>query len=360
MTTKKKTKQCPNWQILLGEYTLGTIDARDRVRLERHLSACRRCRRALGEMEALYQLMGPFQLARPARSFRGRLAAAVQKETAPAPRAPVAEGRTAVARPARRWWRIPAFASAFATAAIVLILFFKVWAPFAPAPEVPITAAPPATEEVAPAAEGPVVPPAKSPAPAQPPVAYRLAETAAAAAPPAPAEPLSERTLADDGLMPVAAGSRGRSTPAFEERVDLAMATADEVAAKKKAETPAPASAAFAWGEGGGAGAAGVARGSSSGLGGVASGTKATAAAVALTGAAATDKDTVEDWMDPRVGADVERLTTDDAALLDYATPNGSLVVYFMELSPEEQKTVLTRLRAETEAAPAAELLNTY
>jgi hypothetical protein len=73
--------------------------------------------------------------------------------------------------------------------------------------------------------------------------------------------------------------------------------------------------------------------------------------AVALT---ATD---VEGWMDPRFEADVERLTGDDGALLDYVTPNGLLMAYFYELPVEEQRMLLSRMRREAEETPATEML---
>ncbi len=65
----------------------------------------------------------------------------------------------------------------------------------------------------------------------------------------------------------------------------------------------------------------------------------------------------VEAWMGPRFEAEVERLTGDDAAFVDYVTPNGSLMAYFYELPLEEQRTLLSRLRREAEAAPAADML---
>jgi hypothetical protein len=65
----------------------------------------------------------------------------------------------------------------------------------------------------------------------------------------------------------------------------------------------------------------------------------------------------VEARMDARFEVDVERLTGDGAALVDYVTPNGLLMTYFYELPVEEQRMLLSRLRRKAEAATAAELL---
>jgi hypothetical protein len=65
----------------------------------------------------------------------------------------------------------------------------------------------------------------------------------------------------------------------------------------------------------------------------------------------------VEAWMDARFEVDVEHLTGDGAALVDYVTPNGLLMTYFYELPVEEQRMLLSRLRRKAEAATAAELL---
>ena len=78
METKKSA--CRKWQIILGEYVLGTVDERDRARLERHLRRCESCRRELAEMEEMYRLLGDFELAKPGSFFAAKVARAVRDE----------------------------------------------------------------------------------------------------------------------------------------------------------------------------------------------------------------------------------------------------------------------------------------
>ncbi len=144
MAGKKPTSSCPNWQILLGEYALGTIGERDRARLEVHLASCPACRRALAATEKLYEFMAGYELAQASPSLATKVADALRREmparapvAAPIPR-PAAEPVAAPTpeyeprRAGKPWWRVPAFVTALGTAAAaatVAVLYFKVWAP---------------------------------------------------------------------------------------------------------------------------------------------------------------------------------------------------------------------------------------
>ncbi|MEE8640704.1 MAG: zf-HC2 domain-containing protein, partial [bacterium] len=147
MESEPKKSACRKWQIILGEYVLGTVDERDRARLERHLARCERCRRELAETEKMYRLLGDFELAKPGPFFAAKVARAVRggaEAVAPEP---------ADERPLAgfgRWMRRPAVASAVAAASLAVVaavLYVNIWLPRAPQELVTPTAG-----EVAPAA----------------------------------------------------------------------------------------------------------------------------------------------------------------------------------------------------------------
>jgi hypothetical protein len=332
MANEEEKSACRKWQILVGEQALGTIKERDRASLERHLAGCRRCRQALAETERMYRLMAAFELAKAEPFLAGRVERALRSEAA--------AGKPEKAPfPLWRWLRAPAFApvaAAVSAAVVVGVLYFNVWAPGAPEPGEAPTArkvAPPPEKEDPPAAEEtraaiPEERRARGPAP----------PSAEAAAPPEPA-PLP-------GEVPPA--GRAAITPKIAKESGVFAADAPpltavtEEAEKKKMAAPRPERA--------------TARRD-------ARGTKAadeTAAFGRLPFAELEDKELtaaeVEAWMDARFEAEVERLTGDDAAFVEYVTHNGSLMAYFYELPLEEQKTLLSRLRYEAEAAAAADM----
>ena len=337
MTTKSKKRKptCPNWQILLGEYVLGTIAERDRARLERHLARCRRCRRALAETENMYRLMGDFDLAQAGPFFAAKVDRAV-KGAAPEEEAVESPAKTRAGL--WGWLRAPAFISAAAAAAAIVIgvLFVKVWLPGVSnqvgGPGIPAEAPPAAsvgkTEKAAEVTgeKAGAVSERRAEAPA---LTLTLTEEALAESP-----PVDEFTTYDAAVAaapPVGYPAGGEDEP-------------------RTAEEPIADFDALMRREAAGAGAGfGAARGyARADAGAVVYGPPG---AVALT---ATD---VEGWMDPRFEADVERLTGDDGALLDYVTPNGLLMAYFYELPVEEQRMLLSRMRREAEETPATEML---
>jgi hypothetical protein len=355
--TQKHKPPCRSWEILLGEYALGTIRERDRARLEEHLGRCARCRRALAETEEVYRLLADFELAKPGPFF----AAKVDRAMKSAAGEEAAEGRRARVR-AGLWGRLraPAFVSAAAAAAaaiVAAVLYVKVWLP--DAAEVP----------AAPTTKG--MPPAASVAKADRSVRFEEKEVAeaearleelrapapaesgeAAAVPPAPAEALASDADALEGRTetrePLIAAGAPPAGGRRDGRRSYAAAAEDKT---RKRETRAPAADMLGPG---GAGAGGVAFGA---VGRGYGRGEVEKAALARTGVATLTAADVEAWMDARFEADVERLTSDDDALLDYVTPNGSLMAYFYELPLEEQRALLSRLRREAEETSAAEML---
>jgi len=339
MTTKseKQKPTCPNWQILLGEYALGTIAERDRARLEGHLARCGRCRRALAETEDMYRLMGDFELAKAGPFFGAKVERALKGEAGKAEAAESAAGpRTWF----RGWLRAPAYISAAAAAAAIVIgvLYVKVWLPGA-------------SEQ----AEGPsikgAVPPAASVGKADKVleaegkkaggVGGRLAEVPALTLE-VTEEALSESPAVDEFTTydAAAAAAPPPAHPAeLEDEAPPAEETIADFDALMRRETAR-----------GGAVFGGAARGHAP--------ADAKAFGFGAPGAVALTAGDVEGWMDERFEADVERLTGDDGALLDYVTPNGLLMSYFYELPLEEQRTLLSRMRREAEETSAAEMLH--
>jgi hypothetical protein len=334
--TPKKKPTCPNWQILLGEYVLGTITERDRARLEDHLSRCRRCRRALAETEDMYRLLGDFELAKANPFFAAKVERALTGE------AGVAGTAEAAAEPRnwfRGWLRAPAFISAAAAAAAIVVgvLYVKVWMPGSSEP----IERPPAKGAVPPAASvgkadrvleaegkktrGVAGRVAKSPA-----LKLEATEEALAESPAADEFTTYDAAVAAAPPVSVAAGRE-------EEAVVAEEAIADFDALMRGETVPG----------GGALGAAprGYAR------------TDAKASRLGAPGTVALTAADVEGWMDERFEADVEKLTGDDGVLLDYVTPNGLLMAYFYELPLEEQRMLLSRIRRETEETSAAEML---
>lgn len=402
MESEAKNNACRKWQIILGEYVLGTADERDRAPLERHLSRCERCRRELAETEKMYRLLGDFELAKPGPFFAAKVARAVRDEAAAAAPGPVyGRALAGLGRAVRR----PAVASAVAAASVAVVaavLYVKVWLPRAPqeivtsaagevAPAAGKLDAAPAREKEARLAEEksggePWKALARGGAPDEAalprPAAYvagepATEELAAVAGEPAEAPARDEDATSAEGRPEVTARGRGAGAGAAGEgtlsRIDLAAAeekSARTLAAKEKeearAEAPYPATASPetyetatapfpAWtrapdGASDYAGRAGAAA-----FGRLADDDGPPALAEyeddILTAA------DVEVLMDARFEADIERLTGDGAALVDYVTPNGLLMTYFYELPVEEQKTLLSRLRRKAEAATAADLL---
>jgi anti-sigma factor RsiW len=381
MESETKKSACRKWQIILGEYVLGTVDERDRGRLKRHLSRCDRCRRELAEMEEMYRLLGDFELAKPGPFFAAKVAHAVRNETEAAAPGAMDEGALAGLR---RWMRRPAVASAVAAAsiaAVAAILYVKVWQPRAsreptmpPAGEVAsktgkLAAAPVREKETAPAERRTAEETrgTRAGTRARDELALPLTEIAASEEravdePAALAEgrPVTEPRGGRAGAgMADEAASRRYEIAATDEILTGALkakSREDDVAeepypVKTPSEadelTVAPlAAAAYARDYD-----AGVAR-----RGVIYTADAEQPAWAGLEEGTLTAAD-VEARMDARFEADVERLTRGGVALVDYVTPNGLLMTYFYELPVEEQKTVLSRLRREAETATAAELL---
>ncbi len=400
MKNETTTDKCRNWQIILGEYVLGTVDERDRARLERHLARCESCRRQLAETEKMYRLLGDFELAKPGPFFAAKVAGAVRSEAEARSARRGTPAETALAA-FRRWVLRPAFAGAAAAAGVAVVaavLYVKVWLPrTAPEAGAPAAGGISATKidlgaklggkEAAEAEKAPRGEAAKrdegggKAGPGQPGILsteeLRDADVAAYAggiteerAPDDKKIARAEERLAADFLTP--SSERGAPAEAAPRRGDLTAPgkpPAPTYLAREKeevmAEEPYPAPASPAADEL--AAAPPVARtGARGGLGGAGA-----SAFGRLTDEAATRRLTeleseslteasVEAWMDARFEADVGRLTGEDGALVDYVTPNGSLMTYFYELPVEEQKTLLSRLRREAEAATAAELLYSH
>jgi anti-sigma factor RsiW len=362
METETKKSACRKWQIILGEYVLGTVDERDRARLERHLGRCERCRRELAEMEGMYRLLGDFELAKPEPFFAAKVARAVRSEAEAAAAAPTYEGAFAGLR---RWMRRPAVASAVAAAsvaAVAAVLYVKVWLPRASQEPVMPAAGEVAlkADKLAAASEEKIAAPEERPGTragidVPDDVALSLTEIAATE------ERVIDELTAAEEERPDVASRRGRAGAGMADEDaprGYGIAAADEklfgtLEAKGKEE------------DAGLAGAPSAARDDAAGTGlrrAEVSMLDRSAVAEPVSPALAGFEETltasdVEARMDARFEADVERLTRDGTALVDYVTPNGLLMTYFYELPVEEQKTLLSRLRREAEAATAAELL---
>lgn len=341
MGNEEEKSACRKWQILVGERALGTINERDRAPLERHLAGCPRCRQALAETERMYRLMEGFELAKAEPLLAAKVERALRGEaTAGKPgRAPL---------PLRRWLRAPAFApvaAAVSAAIVVAVLYFNLWAPSAPKPaEPPVArkAAPPAQKEdrgVAEETRAPVPEERLAREPA-PPLAEGPPPLAEAATPREPAPLPGEVPAA--GRAAITPKAAKESGVVAADAVTLTAAT--EEAEKKKAAAPRPERATVREDARGRATAA-----------------DETAAFAPPPFGELEDRELtaadVEAWMDARFETEVERLTGDDAAFVEYVTPNGLLMAYFYELPLEEQRTLLSRLRREAEAASAAEML---
>lgn len=388
MESEAKKSACRKWQIILGEHVLGTVDERDRARLERHLARCEHCRGELAETEKMYRLLGDFELAKPGPFFAAKVARAVRggaEAVAPGP---------ADERPLAglgRWMRRPAVASAAAAASLAVVaavLYVKIWLPRAPQDLVTPTAG-----EVAPAAGKLAAAPARekeTPPPEEKPGVEPWRARAAGApgevALPSPATSVTGEAAADEFApaagKPAVVRARDEDAVPAEERSEVAsrgtragagaaggaaprryeLAATEEKSARIEAPYPAAAeadastAAPFAARTRARYDAADYGRGAEvSTFGRLADddGTPALAELEEETLAAAD----VEAWMDARFEVDVEHLTGDGAALVDYVTPNGLLMTYFYELPVEEQRMLLSRLRRKAEAATAAELL---
>jgi hypothetical protein len=404
MKNEKTPDKCRNWQIILGEYVLGTVDERDRARLERHLTRCESCRRQLAETEKMYRLLGGFELAQPGPFFAAKVAGAVRSESEARSTRAGASAETALGA-FRRWMFRPAFVGAAAAAGVAVVagvLYVKVWLPrAAPEAAIPVAGgisetksdlnATPREKEAAPTEKAPRGEAAKreeeggKAGPGRPGIrpAEELSDADVAAYTGAIAEEAArdDKKIARAEERPAAelikpTPERGTPAEAGSGRGDLTAAgkpPARTYLAREKAEVtaeePYPTPASPAAGElgaappgartiaGGGAGAAG--RGAGVSAFGRLTDEAATRRLTELESESLT-KASVEAWMDARFEADVGRLTGEDGALVDYVTPNGYVMTYFYELPVEEQKTLLSRLRREAEAATAAELLYSH
>jgi anti-sigma factor RsiW len=343
MATPTKKPTCRNWQILLGEYALETISARDRARLERHLAQCRHCRKRLAETQKMYAVMADFELAKPSPFFAAKVDRALRE--AAGREAPRAERQPWFQ--IGRWWRSPAFATAAAALAVVAtVLYLKVWVPYTaqapfPPPGKEVATVPAEKRETAPAA-----PVEKGDAGAR-----EIGAPALAAAETAPegevargVSPAESPDLVDDGVAALP------STPEVSALITESDTEGEFAGAGRRDEALARESA-------GGAGfAPAFASPPEEALWEEAPFAEATVAGFAGPRTRVVTAAEVEAWMDARFEADVELLTgEDDSALLDYVTPDGTLMTYFYELSAEEQEELLSRLRREAEAASPTE-----
>lgn len=400
MKSETTTNKCRNWQIILGEYVLGTIAERDRVRLERHLARCESCRRQLAETEKMYGLLADFELAKPGPFFAAKLAGAVRSEAETRTDLYDAPAEKALAG-VRRWLLKPAFVGAAAAAGVAVVaavLYAKVWLPrTAEEARLPVAGGISETKgsldaelkegKIAVAEEAPRAEPAKPgdeggaagvgqpgilPTEEPPDVtAYAGGIAEEAARDDKKTARAEERPVA--GLLepdteagaPAKAEPRRRDVAAAGKPVERTYLAREkeEFAAEEPFGTPAPSAAdEFT------AAPLGASTVAGTGFGGRGAGASAfgeladEAAASRLTEleSESITKASVEAWMDARFHADVERLTGEDGALVEYVTPNGLLMTYFYELPVEEQKTLLSRLRREAEAATAAELLYSH
>lgn len=379
METEAKNNACRKWQIIIGEYVLGTVEERDRARLERHLGRCEACRRELAEMEEMYRLLGDFELAEPEPFFAAKVERAVRDEAEEAAAAPAREGFVAGLG---GWMRRHAVASALTAASVATVaavLYVKVWLPRTP------------QETTAPAAGEALLKVGKKYSPPPPPdiaagerpsvgegeprdVALPVPDEHGEAAPAPPGIAATEERPPGGELRFGRAGADVADEVA-PRRYEIAEAEekamgAPEAKGKEEGvlEEPHPAGVSS---EGRGYGGAAFtartrarddAAGASARRGEVSTLDRTAAAEPVSPALAGLEEETltaadVEARMDARFEADIERLTGGGTALVDYVTPNGLLMTYFYELPVEEQKTLLSRLRREAEAATAAELL---
>jgi hypothetical protein len=377
METQTQKNACRKWQIILGEYVLGTAAERDRVRLERHLRRCESCRRELAEMEEMYRLLGDFELAKPGPFFAAKVDRALRDEATGATAA--APARQGIVAGVSRWMHRHAVASALTAASVATVaavLYVKVWMPRTMTPE---GIAPPASGEIhlkggkelaGPPAPGDIAAAEERPGASELglrevplPVADDGGEGVPALAGTTASDKLDiERTatLAEEPVDLASRGDRGRTalfdeatgdeaSPGFfeaeeeyvAEEVYYAAVTPDSTGyvAKRSEERDEATVTAFRVAE-----ATESERAGGAGFG-------------AGFGEGAITASAVECAMETRFSADVERLTRDGTALVDYVTTNGSLMTYFYELPVEEQKTLLSRLRREAESATVEELL---
>jgi anti-sigma factor RsiW len=117
---------CAETRTRLETYFDGELDALSAADMERHIGACAECRAAIEDLEKLRRSLRRdlgFDHATP--ELRARVAAALDRETAPAPRRPVPEPRPVIRAPA--FWRgAVAGIGGVAVAASAVFLF---WAP---------------------------------------------------------------------------------------------------------------------------------------------------------------------------------------------------------------------------------------
>jgi hypothetical protein len=333
MGKEKEKSSCREWQILVGERALGTINERDRASLERHLAGCPRCRQALAETERMYRLMEGFELAKAKPFLAAKVERALRGEGA-------AGEPEKAAFPLWRWLRAPAFApvaAAVSAAVVVGVLYFNVWAPSAAekagAPVADKAAAPAGKEDrgLAEETRAPLAKerPAREPAPPLAEVAPPLAKAAPS---PEPVPLPGELPAAGEATLKLKFAEESRAVTADA----LTLSGVTEEAEKKKAAVRRSA------------------RGDVTAADEIAAFARPALGKLEDKELTAAD---VEAWMDARFEAEVERLTGDDAAFVEYVTPNGLLMAYFYELTLEEQRTLLSRLRREAEAASAADML---
>jgi hypothetical protein len=347
------TKKCTKWSVLLGEYALGTVAPRDRERLEAHLTECVGCRASLAETRRLYRLLEPYKLPEPSPYFAAKVTRAL--------RGVEAEAAASYAAPAARrapWWRVPAGVSAVAAVAVAVLVFVVYTRTGGPRPagESTPAAAPggpkvgEAGRAMAPDRERRGAPPAfrgeaeKSPmaTPAVPPAARDGIATLTRAEAPEEETPDVEGRLGSAGVATEAAfGARGAGGGAGGYGLGAADATATAGVSAAEKEKKSDDELSEAWTRLDRERAAAITPFSA----------EAPAEGVASVSTAA--------WLDPRIEADVDKLTNKDA-LLEYVAPNGALMVYIYELPAEDQREVLSRLRTEMTAVPATEILYTH
>jgi len=349
---------CQKWEILLGEYALQTIAPADRARVERHLGTCAACRASLEETRKLYEMLEPYDLPSPAPFFGAKVMGALRRAD------DVGFPETA----ARRWWRPAVFfpAGALAAAAVALVLFVKiqgmggtVTSPIeltTPPAEAPAATATVATaREEQPAAGGAIHPRSAAEEHWRPAPGIARGEGRGAGMVAAATETRSADVGRSGGF-----GAGGRTATGGSGM--MALKESEYRDAKKRAGSAEGAETEKVFEE------RDAADGHWSRMTPVARVDVAKAKSLAGGrvmlaggGAAAAVPPEVAAWVDPRIEADVDALTGDDAALFEYAVgPNGTIMIYVSELPMDVQKEVLSRLKAEAASAPAAEILNAH
>ena len=118
-------------QELLAEYALGTLDADEQARVERHLAQCADCRRLLAEYQevagALPQALAAVSPWRLPSAAKTRLLQSLKADALPSPRSPSRDGTPGAAaaprpgRPGRAWWRRPQLIGGLAAALLVAL-----------------------------------------------------------------------------------------------------------------------------------------------------------------------------------------------------------------------------------------------